>query len=139
MAIKDKEFRPITPLERSLVLKLLEPNFHGRNELRIQLDSVEAKTIDEEGSILFRVNSTVVATAKVRVPVEAWYSDVDTEPLVGPFVRMLLHVVAGRLFELEIYKEDGSPIVKKPNPQELTLFLPSNGPEPADAGVSFES
>ena len=117
----------------------MELTSQGRNELRIQLDSAEAKTIDEEGSILFRVNSTVIASVNVRVPVEARYSDVDTEPLVGPFVRIPLHVVVGTLFELEIYKDDRFPIIKKPGLEDLTLFLPSNGPEPADAGVSFES
>jgi hypothetical protein len=29
---------------------------------------------------------------------------VDTEPLVGPFVRILLHVGAGKLFELGFIK-----------------------------------
>jgi hypothetical protein len=58
----------------------MELTSQGRNELRIYLDSAEAKTIDEEGSILFQVNSTVIASVNVRVPVEARYSDVDTEP-----------------------------------------------------------
>jgi hypothetical protein len=122
----EPRFRPITPAEKRLVLKLLEVDFPGNSELRLQLSGVLAKRIEEDGTLLFEVRSDVLAPVRRRVPVEAWYSDVNSKPLVGPFVRILLHVVAGKLSELEIYKDDGSPIIKKPELAELTFFSPDS-------------
>jgi hypothetical protein len=69
----------------------------------------------------------VLAPVKRRVPVEAWYLDVNSKPLDGPFVRILLHVLDGKLSELEIYKDDSSPVIKKePKLTELTLFSPDS-------------
>jgi hypothetical protein len=116
----------MTLSEKSLLLKLLEFDFPGSIELKLQLSGALVKAIEETGTLLFQVRSEHLAPVKRRVPVEAWYSDVDTKSDVGPFVRILLHVVAGKLFELEIYKDDGSPIFRKPELAELTVFCPSS-------------
>ena len=120
----EPEYRAMTPSEKGLLLKLLELSFPGSTELRLQLSNALVSSLGETGSLFFDVRSELVAPVKHRVPVEAWYSDVDTDPLVGPFVRILLHVVAGKLFELEIYKDDGSAIIKKPMLNELRIFSP---------------
>ena len=52
------------------------------------------------------------------IPVEAFYDDVvdETNGLirVAAPVRLALHVTCGRLSELEIYKENGKPILIDP-------------------------
>jgi len=48
----------------------------------------------------------VKAKVKRRIPAEAEFRDTD-----GVLIHILLHVIDGKVNELEIYKEDGSPII----------------------------
>jgi hypothetical protein len=120
----ETEFRPITDAERTVFLKLLELDFPGRDELKAQLEGLLAKTIDEDGSLMLKVQSDSRARLKYRVPVEARCPDADTRSETDPHVQLLLHVVEGKLFELEIYKEDSSPILVRPHPKKFWLFSP---------------
>jgi hypothetical protein len=65
------------------------------------------KTIDECGSLelLTDVNAHVVK----RIPVEGEAEDKD-----GVAIHVLLHVVNGRPIELDIFKNDGSPVKEMP-------------------------
>jgi Domain of unknown function (DUF6984) len=56
---------------------------------------------------------------KVRVPTESEYVDADGVP-----VHVELHVVDGVMSELDIYKEDSSPVVDAPTPSKLDVFAP---------------
>lgn len=120
----ETEFRPITDSERSIFLKLLELDFPGRDELKAQLEGLLAKTIDEDGSLMLKVHSDSRTSQKCRVPVEARCPDADTPNEGGPHIQLLLHVVEGKLFELEIYKADSSPILQRPHPSKFWLFSP---------------
>ena len=40
----------------------------------------------------------------------------------GPHVNVLLHVAENRLAMLEIYKDDGSPIKKRPVAESLIFY-----------------
>lgn len=77
-----------------------------------QVESASVARIDSDGSLQFR---TVGPNAPVlqRVPVEGRYSD-GAHTALGPAVNLLLHVVNGRLHELEVYKDDGSVITVCP-------------------------
>jgi hypothetical protein len=88
-----------------------------------QLDGLSVKTIDQEGSLSLRPSySAVPAEVQQRVVTEGYYSDEDTSSSEGPRVNVLLHVVEGRLAELEIYKDDGSPIKKAPRAEYLLFY-----------------
>lgn len=52
-----------------------------------------------------------------RIPVEAEGRDAD-----GESVHFLLHVVDGRLSEIEIYRDDGAPLSRMPDPGELEVI-----------------
>lgn len=54
-----------------------------------------------------------------RVPAEAWSQDSD-----GINIDVLLHVVNGRVKELEIYKADLSQIRQLPDPGKFEVFQP---------------
>jgi hypothetical protein len=54
---------------------------------------------------------------KNRVPVNAQCLDTD-----GIAIDVLLHVVDGRLDELELYKVDGSPMLSAPQPEDLSTY-----------------
>jgi hypothetical protein len=46
---------------------------------------------------------------KRRIPVEASYPDAD-----GVIVHVLLHIIEGRLDELEVYREDSGRVLVPP-------------------------
>jgi hypothetical protein len=120
----ESEFRPITSAEREVFRKLLSLNFPSRDELLTQLESLLARTIDDDGSLSLKVTAGVVAPQNCRIPIEARCPDTNTQDDSEPHVKILLHVVEGKMFELEIYKDDGSPVIDRPNPEKFQLFLP---------------
>ena len=59
-----------------------------------------------------------------RIPVEGFYDDIIDETKGGirlaAIVRLALHVTEGKISELEVYKEDGTPILMDPYEIELS-------------------
>jgi hypothetical protein len=111
----------MTELERDYVDTVLSAEFSGNIELRRQLDAAMVRDLDEDGSVEFIVDSTADAPITVRVPVEAEAPDADGVPIV-----LLLHVLKGKMAELEIYKADGSSIQRMPTPSELQVTTNSS-------------
>ena len=89
--------------------KLLSASFQGRDALRQQLRDVLVEKIDDEGSLRLRTGAGPKASVLHRVPLEAEAVDSD-----GVALHVLLHVVDGRLNELEIYREDGARVLELP-------------------------
>ena len=75
------------------------------------------RVIDEYGSLRFDVKTDIKAPVIKRIPVEAETEDADGVP-----IHLLLHVVDGKVAELEVYKDDGSPITKMPAASQLRLI-----------------
>ena len=98
---------------------MLREDFQGRNEIVEQARNVQVEEIDANGSVAFRVTSAVTAEVRYAVPVEASGDDSD-----GISIHFLLHVRHGRVHELEIYKDDGSPIRRWPRVDDLEVFAP---------------
>src|SRR6185436_8957046 len=98
--------RPPTVKERTLLGKLAMANFPGSKEVIDQLQSFQVKEIDENGSLELVSASGLDARVIGRVPVEGELVDRD-----GVRVHILLHVVNGRIKELEVFKEDGSKVL----------------------------
>jgi hypothetical protein len=115
----DSDFRPLNADERALLEKLLDCEFPGRNELRRQLDSVAAQKVYGDGTLALRVSSGQPAAVKGRIPTEGSCPDAD-----GVMIHVLLHVVNGMMDELEIFKEDGSNVVRPPMADALVLAPP---------------
>ena len=109
-------FRHFTALEQGIIDRLLEKAFPGRDELCEQMKKCLVRTIDADKSLEFLVEADVQSTVKRRIPVEAEFQDAD-----GVLVHILLHVIDGKVNELEIYKEDGSPIMENPDPSQLQV------------------
>jgi hypothetical protein len=113
-----KKFRQLKPHEAALIRSLLSATFSGRDELRTQIEDAKVREVDEDGSLEFRVGGGPKAPVVRRIPVEAEADDAD-----GGNVHVLLHVVQGRIDELEFYKEDGSRVLTKPQPEELRVMV----------------
>jgi hypothetical protein len=65
--------------------------------------------LDEDGSLRLDPGDTIPAAVKRRIPVEASYPDAD-----GVIVHVLLHIIEGRLDELEVYREDSGRVLVPP-------------------------
>jgi hypothetical protein len=122
MSASEAEFRPLANSEMALIRKLLSADFRGRDELAQQLTGLQAMTLDAAGNLKLKVSGEGRAPIGRGVAVEAKYLDLDAENEVGPRVHVLLHVVDGKLSMLEIYKDDGSKILKFPEPDKLEIF-----------------
>jgi hypothetical protein len=110
--------RELTENESELLEFLLSAGFAGRDELRRQA-AVARVSGEDPPSIRLVVETGVAPPAKVtrRIPIEAEGTDRDGAPL-----HSLLHVVDGYLGELEVFREDGQPVLDLPAPAALTLF-----------------
>ena len=111
-----QEFRSQTEWERALFSRLLERPFPGNAQLAEQLQNALVRQIDDEGSLGIQVRQPAKAEVFHRIPVEAECEDSD-----GIKLHLLLHVVNGVAEELEIYKEDGSPINMLPSVEMLRV------------------
>lgn len=118
-------YRPLSENERRILDKLMTLDFIGRAELMQQLSGllVKEKGIDREGSIEFEVRSTIRAPADGMV-VEGRCPGITTSKESPAEINVLLHVRDGKLWLLEVYKDDGSNILQRPNPEKFALFSP---------------
>jgi hypothetical protein len=114
----ESDFRKPTDEERSLLERLLEAEFPGRDELAPMVRNILARTIDEDGGLELRSEVSGEAPVVKRIPVEAEAKDDD-----GFRVHVLLHVVGGRPTELEIYKDDGSRVKRMPPASAFELIV----------------
>lgn len=111
--------RPLSEDERALIGRLLGADFPGRDALVAQSAGCLARSLDSTGSLKLSPAQGPAAVVVRRVPVEAEIDDED-----GVIVHILLHVLDGRLDELEIYRDDSQPLRRLIDPQRLrTLVL----------------
>ena len=114
------EPRPLKAEERALIEFLLSADFPERDELRSQLNSVEAVGMCECGCETFSVlvkGSVPSATCREPVPVEAH----------GDGIEVLLFVRGGLLTSLEIVDYGDKRPLPYPRPDESKLWVPPPG------------
>jgi hypothetical protein len=114
----EREFREPTEVERSLLERLLEADFPGRDELAPLLRNVLVRTIDEDGGLELKSQVEGKASVVKKVPVEAEAKDED-----GAVIHMLLHVIEGRPVELEFFREDTARVKRVPPPSAFELIV----------------
>jgi hypothetical protein len=114
------EWRHLSSLESTIIDQLLAPEFPGKAQLAPQIAGSLVITLDEDGSVKFRVGETTPASeVKYRVPTEGEFQDSD-----GVTVHVLLHVINGYIDELEIFKENSLPILDWSQASSLRVFAP---------------
>lgn len=108
--------RDVTDQERTLLERIFAQLSDSESELQAQLRKTRVIRLDEEGSLgfVFVSPTSPLSRHTDNVPVTAIYDDSDGIP-----VYLLMHVKDGKLFELEIYKADGSKIVNAPAAEKL--------------------
>lgn len=95
-----------TGQEFALLTRLVGSTFDGAPALARQLATTLVTPLDENGSLRLHPGGTMPASVNRRIPVEANYPDAD-----GVIVHVLLHVIDGRLDELEVYREDSERVL----------------------------
>jgi hypothetical protein len=108
--------RDMTYDERRILDRIFAQLPAAKEELEEQARASKVISLDEDGSLQFGVAPSIPPSAKLadRVPVTAIFDDDDGIP-----VYLLLHIQEGKLFELEIYKADGSKIISAPVAEKL--------------------
>lgn len=113
------EYRDPSVAESAALRRLLEEDFPGCSELRVQLDGLRVSTLDVEGGPALKPERNAPpAHVERRVPVEAEIEDAD-----GVTIHVLLHVLQGRLHEIEIYREDLGRPVSALRPEEFRVVV----------------
>lgn len=116
------KYRDLSNYEIKILAMLLEEPFLGRDEIRKQLDKAKVREIaeynDNYGSIEFLIDTNLKALVPQRVPVEGKASDVDKVP-----IDILLHIIDGKVSELEFVKADGTAIKTLPSPEEIKIEI----------------
>lgn len=110
--MKDRE---ITSDEQELINRILSFRSKKLDEKDIFVGE-RVEEIDMEGSIKFVHDSTPLILQQQKFPVEAQFQDKD-----GVWVYALLFIVDAKVDELEIYKDDSSPILQMPKPQKWQI------------------
>ncbi len=109
--------RKLSTNERGIVQRLLEEQFPGRDQVRAQINDSLVEPIDVNGSLRFFVETNAEAPVKRRVPVMGEIEDEDGVP-----IRVLLHVVKGKVKELEVFKGDSSRVLAKVDASRLGVL-----------------
>ncbi len=103
------QFRSLNNYERKVLSKMLQEEFPGRREIIEQVSCSKVRLIsgtnDNYGSIKFSTESDIYAQVRDRVPVIGTMKD-----KANGSVEVLLHVVAGKIDELEFIRMDGKPM-----------------------------
>ena len=115
-------FRPLSEIEREIIDTLLSADIPGIQKLRDQLDGIGGKTTDRYGSLELKVASASSATEFDGPVVSAVQDDINTVPILGPYINFILFVKNGLLHELQIYKSDGQPILDRLQPKKFQVF-----------------
>ena len=113
-------YREMTDQERKLLSSLLARPFPGRDQIRDQVGSALVEQVDANGSLAFKINSTVLCEdVKYAVPTEGEYLDAD-----GMSVHILLHVIGDSVFSVEVYREDLKRLLNPIDIDKMEVFSP---------------
>jgi hypothetical protein len=119
-ATPSETYRCAAPFENGAIRKILAVDA-SLAPLAEQLTGAEVARIDDYGSISIRPAGARLensAEPMRKVPAEAQSVDSD-----GVHVHFLLFVRDGWLCELQIYKDDGSPLQTTPSISDLEVLL----------------
>jgi hypothetical protein len=108
--------RDLNMTERRLLDYLLEPDFPGRDALRHQAATAKVEELDDCPCLRFHVEAPAATGIKHRIPIEA-----DSQN-----IEILIHVVDGRLNELEIVQKNPEQPIHIPPLSEFKRFCPDN-------------
>lgn len=117
-------WRTPNPWELSLMERLLHvPDFSGRLSLLEQWTGALVQSVTDDGTFLVRPRAAAPdAQVRHRVPTEGEVAD------GAGAIHVLLHVVDGRLAEVEVYHSAAEPVSAGFDVGPMTVWQPENWP-----------
>jgi hypothetical protein len=112
----ETEWRTLTEREKAVVLRMLEQPFEGRDDVLQQLETVQAKDFPDCG-LWFDACKGYPRDVGIDAVVTAYTSDTDA---MG--IELILMLKEGRLYALDVWKGDLSPIIQPPNASDLSIM-----------------
>lgn len=116
----DKNFRPLTVLEKGIVMKLISVVDDNENLIK-QVESARVKKIDKYGSLEFHIAESAPYENYSGPLVTGQQEDVDTTAISGPYINFILLLKFGLIAELDIYKDDGTNAMAEYEPEKFFL------------------
>lgn len=116
-------YRPLAKSERLILEKLLSVDLPGIQALRNQMAHARVRILDECGSLEIKIDDSTPSQFRDGPLVSARQSDLDTGDEFGPHINVLLFIKSGFLDELEIYKDNLSPIQASLEPEKFGEIL----------------
>lgn len=119
-ATTGKGWRRLNQDELSVLDKLLKKDFPGRDAINEQLKDCWVTKEWEDGSLSINIEtkSNVIANVIDRIPVEG-----QMAPREGGPIEILLHVVDGKIVELEVVPYANPNLPKLPEPSEFEVII----------------
>lgn len=115
-------FQPISSQYLALLNKLLSVDFPGVEQLRLQLQDLYYRPVDDDGCIKFKVNNLISASVIHNIPVEATFSTGHGLSYHVPKAHILLHINDdGLMKELEFYTDEPDVTYQLPGPDEILV------------------
>ncbi len=118
------DMRSLTETERAILEKLIAAAPDHYAALRSQIDSCRVRVCDEFGSLEIEVSdkSHPIAVTTGRPIAEAVQEDGDISESYGPLIEVLLFARDGFIYELQIYKGNGTPIKSRLDASKLRVL-----------------
>lgn len=110
-------FRELAPHECSIIRKILAADPSGA-EFGERIERRRVAPLDDYGSLAFEASATAEGGRVQKFKAEAQVTDRD-----GIDIHVLLFRRGEELFELQVYKDDGSPILHPIEVDRLELVL----------------
>jgi hypothetical protein len=115
-------FKPLTDWEKSLLRRLLEPEFPGRNELLQQVESIQGSADTgnaENGSLRLRPASETGA----QIPKTLFGTHGQGPDIDGTTIHYSLAFRSGKLSFLDIYKSGPEKVLRHPDFSSIQVSL----------------
>jgi hypothetical protein len=116
MSDEPRSYRPLTPFERELLERMLAVEGAEKQTIAQQLDAARVTVVDDHGSFWFELPPDGGPVSKMRAEAEALDED-------GVGIHVLLFESEGRVKELQVYKDDDTPIRRFPKAPEFAVTL----------------
>jgi len=111
------EWRLLRPGERRIIERLVEAVPEGRDRLLHQLANAKVKALDHAGTLAFDISDDYLGGKGLVSLVTGVASDVD-----GMYMELALFLTGdGRIYELNIWKGDLSPVRRLPEPAAIEI------------------
>lgn len=117
-------YRNLTSLEVKLLERMLHSGVEGYIQYLHEVNIGVVEVTANDNSLFFKTPEYEGPGYHVTIS-EAEYVDID-----GQKVYLTVHIVHGRLHELEIYKEDGSLLKEPIKPEKVTIIWPDEKTTP---------